>query len=154
VITTAVWKFAQWRPVSFFIIYMLQIFVTKSYTEFHKNVTTGWVADSTSQTEKQTDGCGLHIIFLRIFLSYGKVTVGKELRLPSGNIYPKCDTAGILWWLLTFREDMLPLPLMMDRPGSNSIYEIVLFQMMIDQLDKKYISSYAVVTLITQDIWH
>jgi hypothetical protein len=46
---------------------------------------------------------------------------------------------------------MLPLPLMMARPGSNSIYEIVLLQM-IDQLDKKYISFYAVVTLITQDI--
>ena len=93
--------------------YMLKIFVTNSYTEFHGKVITGWLADTTSQTEKQTDGCGLHIISLHNFLSYGKVTVGKKLRLSSGNISPKCDTAGILWWLSTFREDKLPLSLLM-----------------------------------------
>lgn len=49
-------------------------------------------------------------------------------------------------------DDGRYLPTCLARPGSKSIYERVLLQMMVAQLDKKYVCFYAVVTLITQDI--
>ena len=49
-------------------------------------------------------------------------------------------------------DDGRYLPTCLARPGSNSIYERVLLQMMVAQLDKKYMSFYDVVTLIAQDI--
>jgi hypothetical protein len=67
---------------------MSQILVKNSYTELYEDVITGLVADTASQIEKETDGCGLHIMSLRNSLSYRKVTVSKDLRLSSGNISP------------------------------------------------------------------
>jgi hypothetical protein len=49
-------------------------------------------------------------------------------------------------------DDGRYLPTCLARPRSNSIYERVLLQMMDAQLDKKYISFYAVATFINQDI--
>jgi hypothetical protein len=49
-------------------------------------------------------------------------------------------------------DDGRYLPTCMARPGSNSIYERVLLQMVVAQLDKKYTSFCAVVAFITQDI--
>jgi hypothetical protein len=51
-------------------------------------------------------------------------------------------------------EDGRCLPTCLARPRSNTIYERVLLQMMVAQLDKKYTSFYAAVAFITQDTCH
>lgn len=44
------------------------------------------------------------------------------------------------------------LPSCLAGPDSNSTYEVVLLQMKVAKLDKKYTSFYAVVIFVTQDI--